>query len=432
MRISQTRHRPPLRLGFAALGALALSGAALAPLPSTAQSPSAYADQAPALFSAAAPVSARSAGPAAVEGRSRLVTLDPTALPAAAGRRVGLPLADGAATARVEAVDHEPTYTAWRGTLEGVPMSSFTVVQVGDVYRGSVISPEGVHTLTHADGGNYWLTDVAERKMPATDDARPADGADALLAEPAADAARQAGGKKRGKVKIGVMFGYTKAARLAAGGKAGIKSAAALVVSQTNDAFANSGLKVKIKLRGVVKAKGKESANPIKDAFRVSRARDGRFDNLQRVRRRHHADIVHLFTSGDSIGLCGGGLIPYTPRSANPAAGASVSTIQCLPYLVATHEIGHNLGADHNKYPGVSHASKLPYSYGFANPAGNYISVMSYYNPCEAAGIYTCVRVPFFSSPKNTYYGQPLADSKRNNNTKVIRLTAPKVARYVR
>ena len=67
-----------------------------------------------------------------------------------------------------------------------------------------------------------------------------------------------------------------------------------------------------------------------------------------------------------------------------------------------------------------------------ANAAGGYISVMGYYTPCEDAQVYTCVRVPWFSSPTNTYNGQPLGTGARTDNTKVISKIAPKVARYMR
>ena len=57
---------------------------------------------------------------------------------------------------------------------------------------------------------------------------------------------------------------------------------------------------------------------------------------------------------------------------------------------------------------------------------------MGYYDPCVDAGNYSCVRIPWFSSPTNTYGGQPLADNDNTDNTRVIKQTAPRVARYVR
>lgn len=434
MRLHQPARRAPLRAVGLSFVAATLATVGLSADPPAA-SLAAASDPvgAPALFTPAAGSAARTVAPSSLDGTSRLVSLNPAVLPADAGdQRLGLTLPGRAATAvSLSGVEHAAAYTAWTGRLDGVPLSSFTLVRVGSEFRGAVVSPDGVFSLTRAEGGLYWLTEVTPRRMSSADDA-----ASAIAQAPTAArlpaSARSAERRASGRARIGVMFGYTDAAAASVGGKDALKASAALVISQTNEALANSGLNVKLRLNGLVRAKGTASTDAVKDAFRVSRPRDGRFDNLQRVRKRHHADIVHLFTSGDPNALCGGGLIPVTPRSANPAAGASVSFVECLPYLVATHELGHNLGADHIDYPGISHHSKSPYSHGFYNVPGNYISVMSYYEPCLDAGVTTCVRIPHFSSPTNTYNGQPLGQDKHTDNARVIKNIAPLVARYVR
>ena len=415
------------RLGVAsvALTALVAAGVSTDPAVSSAQANTAD-RQAPALLTATSAATTFRGTRQGVAGEHRIVTVDPGVLPrsAAEGQRLELPLTRGASTVRLSSVQHERAFTAWTGRLEGQPLSDFSLVRAGGAFRGSLVSPDGIYSLTRTSGEQYLWTRVAPQTAPASDDSAIAPRAQGRTAGPAS--------RKAKKAKIGVMFGFTKGGKDTAGGKSALKSAAALVITQTNEALKNSGLKVKLKYRGLVKAKGTESGDAVKDAFRVSRARDGHFDNLQKVRKRHHADIIHLFTAGDATSLCGGGLIPVTPRLASPAAGASVSYIGCLPYLVATHELGHNLGADHIDYPGISHDSRMPGSYGFANPAGNYISVMSYYEPCTDAGIFTCVRIPWFSSPTNTYNGQPLGIGSGTDNSGVIKQIAPRVARYVR
>ncbi len=421
LRPAVARRRPALALGLLALTASALAGTATAP-PAEARPGAAAASVRPLLTvdGDSRRVDGLRQG---VAGVHQLVDLDTAALPRVAkGQRLSLPLDAGSAVVRIGQVERDPAFTAWSGRVEGQDLGSFTIVEADGVYRGSLVSPDGLWSLAQTAGGRYRWTELGHREGLSGDDAAGVAGAGAD--------GRRAGKSK--KVKIGVMFGFTVGAKAEAGSKAALKAAAALVISQTNEALTNSGLKVKVKYRGLVKAKGTESADVVKDAFRVGRPRDGHFDNLQKVRRKHGGDIIHLLTTGSTTGLCGGGLVPYRPSSASPFAGASVTRVGCLPYLVATHEIGHNLGADHFDYRAVSPVSKVRYARAFANPAGNYISVMGYYDPCVDAGVSTCVRIPWFSSPTNTFNGQPLASGKNQNNTLVIKKTAPRVARYVR
>ncbi|GAA1935392.1 M12 family metallo-peptidase [Nocardioides hwasunensis] len=371
--------------------------------------------------------------PRGIVGDHVRVRLHAGALPSRAqGQRLTLPLAGRVGHVRIDTVDHDGDQIAWAGALDGDRLSSFSLVRAGGVYRGSLISPAGIYSLTQTDDGGYWWSEVEPR--------RGAEGADTITAShlghderPAArrDAAPRERRAAR-KAKINVLFAYTRAARAEAGGKAQLKAAAALVVSQTNETFRNSGLRVTVRYQGLVKAAGKESADAITNLNRLFKPRDGRFDNLHRARGKHRADLVHLFTTGSQYDVCGAGNLPLSVRQTHPALAFSTSFYSCMPYLVATHEIGHNLGADHIGYEGVSHDSKIPYSYAFYNVAGGYLTVMGYYAPCEDAQVYTCVRLPWFSSPTTTYNGQPLGVGAVTDNAKVVRKIAPRVARYRR
>lgn len=419
------------RLALASLAALVLAGGALATTPSTAPA------GATATVAASVPLLTEVADDRVtgsrrgVAGDHLLVRLDTSALPEQGlGQRLALPMDGGIGHLRITEVERDGSHTAWNGALEGQQLSSFSLVRAGGTFRGSLVSPDGIYSLTRADGGRYWWSEVEPR--------RGAEGHDTMtaptprLTETSRDERARPVAKGKGRAKINLLFAYTKAARSEAGGRAELKAAAALVVAQTNEAFANSGLKVTVRYRGLAKAKGKESGNAVKDVTRLFRARDGRFDNLHKARRKNRADLVHLFTSGSQYDVCGAGNLPLSARQTHRALAWSTSFYSCMPYLVATHELGHNLGADHIDYPGVSHDSRQRGSYAFYNVAGNYLTAMGYYDPCVDAQIYTCVRIPWFSSPTNTYAGQPLGVGRATDNSRVIRTIAPKVARYVR
>lgn len=419
------------RLAVAALAALALAAGTLATTPSAAPADAAATAEAsvPLLTEVAAD---RTTGPQRRHAGDRLlVRLDASALPEQGlGQRLALPIDGSTSHLRITEVERDGSHTAWTGALEGEGLSSFSLVRAGGTFRGSLVSPDGIYSLTRAGGGRYWWSEVAPRRGTEGHDTMTAPAP--RLTEPALDETSRPESRGKGRAKINLLFAYTDAVRTEAGGKAEVKAAAALVVAQTNEAFANSGLKVTVRYRGLVKAKGKESGNALQDLSRLFRARDGRFDNLHKARRKNRADLVHLFTSGSQYDVCGAGNLPLSARQTHRALAWSTSFYSCMPYLVATHELGHNLGADHIDYAGVSHDSRQPGSYAFYNVPGNYITAMGYYDPCVDAQIYTCVRIPWFSSPTNTYSGQPLGVGRATDNSRVIRTIAPKVARYVR
>lgn len=439
---ASSRFSPRLSRGRLAAIATAAAALTLGTLPSASSTAPAPGRTSAASAAAAAPSLLVEVAPTRVDGARRgvvgthlRVRLRDAVLPTVAtGQRVALPIAGRAQQATIDRTERRGDVRSWAGALAGVPLSSFSLVRAGDTYRGSLVSPAGVYSLVAAGGGDYWWSEVEPRRLAEGAEEGPdvvtlPDGHDHAASD-RQPGAREARAKRR--AKINVLFGYTKAAKAEAGSKAQLKASAALVVSQTNEAFRNSGLKVTLRYKGLVKARGKESGTATKDVKRLYKPRDGRFDNLHKARRKNRADLVHLFTTGSQYDLCGAGNLPLSVRGTHKALAFSTSFYSCMPYLVATHEFGHNLGADHIGYGGVSHYSKIPYAYGYYDVGRNYLSVMGYYTPCEDQGVFTCVRIPWFSSPTNTYNGQPLGIGKPTNNTKVISKIAPKVARYMR
>jgi hypothetical protein len=370
--------------------------------------------------------------PRSVTGPSSIVKLQTSLLPRhAEGQPIRFDLGRQAVTGTFTHIEHNPAYTAWTGSLD-VDLGTFTIVRSGAVYRASIASPQGLWEVTRAEGSLYWLTAVPPY-------AGPRGGADTITQrptraqrqQPVASRTAAAAGSERRQARIDVLFAYTAAAKAAAGSKAALKAAVGQAAAVTNVALANSGVKAQIRVKGLAKVKGTESNNVIKDLRRLQRPHDGRFDSALRARAKHHADIVHLFTGGPSDRLCGAGALPITSRYAVPVNGVSTSYLSCLPYIVATHELGHNLGADHISYPGVTHYSKIRGSYGWYDVPHHFITAMGYYDPCEDVGDFTCVRIPYFSNPKGNFYGLAIG-AKKADNAKVIKRLAPIVARYAR
>ena len=380
-----------------------------------------------------APASARGESlpaPRAVSGTSSLVTLRTSLLPSRAdGQPIRFDLGGQSVTGRFTHIERNPAYTAWTGELD-VDSGTFTIVRSGSTYRASILWPQGLYEVTQAEGSRYWLTAVAPYAGPSGDDTVSRAATPAQRARMAAAMERPARAE-RGVTKIDVLFGYTQSAKLAAGSKAAVKAAVGQAAATTNYALTNSGIKAQIRVKGIVRVKGKESNNVIKDMRRLQRAHDGVFDSAIRARAKRHADIVHLFTGGPADRLCGAGAIPRTLSEATALTGVSTSYLSCLPYIVPTHELGHNLGADHISYPGVSHDSRMRGSYGWYDVPHHFLTTMGYYDPCQDVGDYSCVRIPLFSNPHGNFFGFAIGSSAADN-AKVIKKFVPRVARYAR
>ena len=422
-----------------ALATAALLAGGLSAVPAATSGAEPAAEPAPSAPSAApgflVPTSARGVSlpaPRSVAGQSSLVTLRTSLLPSRAeGQPIRFDLGQQSVTGRFTHIERNRAYTAWTGTLD-VDSGSFSIVRSGSTYRASVIWPRGLFEVTQAEGSRYWLTAVAPYPGPPSgNDTTVRAASPAQRALMAAAARTPAASSERGRTRIDVLFAYTPSAKLAAGSKAAIKAAVGQAAAVTNFALTNSGIKAQIRVKGIVRTKGKTSTNVIKDLRRLQRPHDRAFDSAVRARARRHADIVHLFTDGPPTRMCGAGAEPRTIREATPLAGASTSYLSCLPYIVPTHELGHNLGADHISYPGVSHFSRMRGAYAWYDVPHHFITALGYYDPCSDVGDFTCVRIPLFSNPKGNYFGFAIG-SKRANNAKVIKRFAPIVARYGR
>eukprot|EP00904_Undaria_pinnatifida_P002945 jgi/Undpi1/12651/HiC_scaffold_6.g02319.m1 len=106
-----------------------------------------------------------------------------------------------------------------------------------------------------------------------------------------------------------------------------------------------------------------------------------------------------------------------SPTAAFEKYGYSVVHTNCLVNFSHIHEIGHNLGANHDKVNSdVGHA----YAYGFRHCQGKnaYRTIMAYESGCVSAP-----RVNIFSNPDKKY-ANVLQGSATENNARVIRQSA--------
>ena len=215
-------------------------------------------------------------------------------------------------------------------------------------------------------------------------------------------------------VTIDVAVVYTPTAREAAGGTAGIEAAIDVMVAETNQAYAASGVHQRVVLTGREEVPDIGTFG-LRDVFELADPSDGRLDEAHALRDRTGADMVHLIVGDPYYDVCG---IAFLPGLGWPGP-FGVTLLQCGG-IVFAHELGHNMGLLHDRFrvqvaeDGVllSHPA-----YGYVNQrvfrdgaptSSHWGTIMAYeWFQCGLADA-RCSRVPRFSNPHQHYGGDPL------------------------
>ncbi len=206
-------------------------------------------------------------------------------------------------------------------------------------------------------------------------------------------------------VTVDVAVIYTPAAREAAGGGgAAIEAEIDLLIAETNQAYATSGVHHRLALVGRSEVRYTETSGDV-DIGRLDDPDDGHLDEAHALRDRTGADLVHLIVDLPDYDVCGIAQLP----------GAFGITVLHCGGIVVAHELGHNMGLSHDRYADRGNLSPHP-AYGYVNQrafaaeaarSSRWRTIMSYVNQCEDA--YTsCPWLPRFSNPRQSYNGDPL------------------------
>ena len=208
-------------------------------------------------------------------------------------------------------------------------------------------------------------------------------------------------------VTIDVAVVYTPAARAAAGGAAAIEAAIDLMVAETNQAYAASGVRHRVALVDRVELPYAESRNSNVELDRLQDPSDGHLDEVHPLRDRRGADLVHLIVA-EVRGVCGRAFIPGV---------FGLTKLTCGGDTFA-HELGHNLGLEHDRFqqradrlglwshPAYGYVNQRAFEAGAA-PATRWRTVMARTGQCDDAHT-RCPRLLRFSNPRHRYNGDPL------------------------
>ncbi|SEB77249.1 Metallo-peptidase family M12B Reprolysin-like [Nocardioides exalbidus] len=365
--------------------------------------------------------------------RSRSVAIDESGLDAArAGDRLAIDLFGGeSVTAVVDAQRTVDGVTSWTGSLAGEG-GTFAAVDV-DGYRHITISSaeRGTYEVTSTKAGDYVLTEVpafagegkdailpdeagadhadhADHAAPRRQ--APAAGGDAASAE-APDTAEDAAST----IDVAIVYPASLVAEL---GDGPMRAQFALGITQTNQAFAASGIPTQVRLVGTRQLAQPQLASTQSSLYALQNPSDGQYDEVAGFREEVHADLVSMWHSNYpgsiscGIGYIGSGDAKNDPNYAFTALyGPSCATGN----MTFAHELGHNLSADHDAGASSPPSSRgKAYARGYVDLAARTYTVMAYPSACDAAGV-SCTRAAVYSGPGVLWNGIPQGNPAIDN-----------------
>ena len=317
----------------------------------------------------------------------------------------------------VESVDLTASGYSWSGGVTGDPMGSVAMAVNGDVVSGVVRTRGRVYMIQSEGSGQYSIREVDRSGLP--------EGAPPLVPRSLVekDPAPAAFVDDPGRVDIAVF--YTPEAQEDAGGTDEINALIDVWIADTNGAYVRSDIQHRLNLvlrEQVAYTEGSEDFDEsvVGQALDCLRVEDDEcLDAVHARRETYSADLVHLIVGGPfPLRVCG---------RAGLTGDFGVTHLDCGSDAFA-HEIGHNSGANHDRYvkydetcetdPETPCFSDYPsaYAYGYVNQLGlnagatrerRWITVMAYDTQCAEAEMY-CPRVMRFSNPDQSWQGDQL------------------------
>lgn len=257
-------------------------------------------------------------------------------------------------TAILDDVEDTNPGRAWKGSLEGEPLSSVVLAVVDGVIAGHVSVPGALYEIRGDEDGTAVIAELDPSALRPPGPARvPPPGATEPVGAP-----RIAGAQ----TTINVAFFYTPGARRDVGSTAQMQAAIAAAVAQANQVYDKTGIKLQIKVVFVGQINYRATGDIFTDLDRLTETKDRRMDAVHGRRNRTKADLVHLVIAPDPL-FCG---LAWVIDSIRPDLGFGITSSDCLTNFTVVHELGHNMGGTHDWFVD-SDPGAFPYSHGYVD-----------------------------------------------------------------
>ncbi len=337
--------------------------------------------------------------------------------------------------ARFEHIDHLQTggYTL-TGTIDGSRFGEIHLAVVGSALYASVTTAKGLYRISSPDGLTAQITQIDLNLLPPDEEKVPK--APPAAVAPLAPAAVTGGPTTTDDgSRIDVYVGYTATSRAAAGGTAAIQAVIATAIAETNTGYANSGINQRVVLVGSGEYAYNETGFDWNTALNQwSNPADAVFSPAHTLRNTLKADEMVLLVNDPAY--CG---LAWLMTSGSISTSFAASSFAVVNWTCATgyysfgHEMGHNMGAHHDRITAGAEQGAYPYSYGyqwFDSVDGVYYRTVMAYNVYGSD-----IRINYWSNPNVSYLGRNptgvgIAFPNSAYNALTLNNTAPVVAMF--
>lgn len=339
------------------------------------------------------------------------------------GRRLSLPLPDGQML-RVERTDLERRGRrdyAWRGRMvdaKGQVNGHVTLTVWKSYVIGRIVTPGKVWRIV-PEQGRLWLAQAVEPDLPCGTNER-SEIVPLVMKSAAATETGSAVEAAAAFTRLRLVVVYPR--ETAGGNPARLTADVRAAVDAGNSALANGGVNARIELVAVREVNYVESRDPVDDLIFLYE-----HPSMVALRRQMNAPLLSIITLR-SPGICGIANLMDRDEYEGRIKPIGVSLVRrgCLDSQTLMHEIGHNLGAQHDEI-NITHPESMLVPYAKAHfVVGSFRTVMSYSNECD--GGINCPVIDYFSNPNATFGGHPVGIPNERDNNRLIAATHERYA----